>query len=204
MENRTSDLCGPRLRPCEGCGGMADYARADQPGWVVARCTNCGRRTGPHANSLKAAKDWNHRITAGARVVTLSELWDLDFGMGDDQTDVAVWIEGRCGTLRAAVLSFGIDLGDPVVREYGKDKHFAWSRKDIQAEGVSYRLWDKKPEKWERVNAPWVGEPAWKEAREARAEAAAEALLNAETSSVSAEGAATFPKGEGFGEALGE
>lgn len=91
--------------------------------------------------------------------------------MGDDQTDVAVWIEGRCGTLRAAVLSFGIDLGDPVVREYGRDKRFTWSQRDIQAEGVSYRLWDKKPEEWERVNAPWVGEPAWKETREARAEA---------------------------------
>lgn len=168
VENRTSDLCGPRLRPCEGCGGMADYAPGE-PGWVVARCTSCGRRTGAHANTLKAAGDWNHRISYGARVVTLSELWDLDFGMGDDQTDVAVWIEGRCGTLRAAVLSFGIDMGDLIVWEYGKDRHFAWSRKDIEAEGVSYRLWDKKPEKWERERAPW-GKVAWKEARTARAE----------------------------------
>lgn len=170
VENRTSDLSGPRLRPCEGCGGTADYAIADRMGWVVARCASCGRQTRAFACADYAAKDWNHRITAGARVVTLSELWDLDFGMGDDQTDVAVWIEGRCGTLRAAVLSFGIDLGDPVVREYGKDKHFAWSQSDIQSEGMSYRLWDKKPEKWERESAPWVGGPAWKEARTARAE----------------------------------
>lgn len=168
VENRTGDLCGPRLRPCEGCGGTADYAPGE-PGWVVARCTSCGRQTRPCIDADKAAREWNRRITAGARLVTLSELWDLDFGMGDDQTDVAVWIEGRCGTLRAAVLSFGIDLGDPVVREYGKDKHFAWSRKDIQAEGMSYRLWDKKPEKWERERAPWV-KVAWKEAREVRAE----------------------------------
>jgi hypothetical protein len=112
-------------------------------------------------------------------VVTLSELWDLDFGMGDDQTDVAVWIEGRCGTLRAAVLSFGIDLGDPVVREYGKDKHFTWSRKDIEAEGMSYRLWDKKPTKADRAAAPW-GQLAWKEARTARAEAMVKEALGNE------------------------
>lgn len=173
VENRTSELSGPRLRPCEGCGGTADYAIANETGFgmLVVRCASCGRQTRAFTCADYAAKDWNHRITAGARVVTLSELWDLDFGMGDDQTDVAVWIEGSCGTLRAAVLSFGIDLGDPVVREYGKDKHFAWSQMDIQAEGMSYRLWDKKPEKWERESAPWVGGPAWKEARAARAEA---------------------------------
>lgn len=149
---------------------MADYAIADKLGWVVVRCTNCGRRTGANANSLKAAGDWNRRITDGARVVTLSELWDMDFDMGDDDSDVAVWIEGRCGTLRAAVLSFGIDLGDPVVREYGKDKHFAWSRKDIEAEGQLYRIWDKRPTKAERDALGW-DRPLWKDARDVRAEA---------------------------------
>ena len=180
VENRTSDLCGPRLRPCEGCGGTADYARVDVPpimgNMIVARCSRCGRQTGPYVYADSAAKAWNHRITTGARVVTLDELWDMDFHMGDDQTDVAVWIEGRCGTLRAAVLSFGIDMGDPVVREYGKDKHFTWSPRDIQAEGVSYRLWDKKPEKWERERAPW-GPLAWKEARLQRAEAKVKEVL---------------------------
>ena len=45
---------------------------------------------------------------------------------------------------------------------------------------MSYRLWDKKPEKWERESAPWVGGPAWKEARAARAEdMVREALGNA-------------------------
>lgn len=31
---RTRDLCGPMLRPCEGCGGTADYARAELRGYV--------------------------------------------------------------------------------------------------------------------------------------------------------------------------
>lgn len=178
-DHRTMDLCGPRLRPCEGCGGMADYAIADKLGWVVARCTSCGRQTRPFTCADYAAKDWNHRITAGARVVTLSELWDLDFDMGDDQTDVAVWIEGRCGTLRAAVLSFGIDLGDPVVREYGKDKHFAWSPRDIQAEGQLYRIWDKRPTKAERDALGW-DRPLWKDARDVRAEAKVKEALGNE------------------------
>lgn len=169
-DHRTMDLCGPRLRPCEGCGGTADYAPWE-PGWVVARCTSCGRQTRPFSCADYAAKDWNHRITAGARVVTLDELQDSQWGMGDDADDVAVWIEGEGGSLRCAVLSFGIDLGDLTVHEYGNGRSFAWSRKDIAAEGVSYRLWDKKPEKWDRERAPWVGGPAWKEAREARAEA---------------------------------
>lgn len=207
VENRTGDLCGPRLRPCEGCGGMADYARVDVPpimgNMIVARCSRCGRQTGPYVYADSAAKAWNRRITTGARVVTLDELSDIQWGMGDDADDVAVWIEGEGGSLRCAVLSFGIDLGDLTVHEYGNGRSFAWSPRDIRAEGVNYRIWDKKPEKWERERAPWVGGPAWKEAREARAEAAAEAMVSGETSSVSAEGAATFPKGEGFGEALG-
>lgn len=170
MDDRTSDLCGPRLRPCEGCGEMADYARAGKPGRIVARCMSCGRQTRPCIDADKAAWEWNRRISYGARVVTLSELWDLDFDMGDDQTDVAVWIEGRCGTLRAAVLSFGIDLGEPIVREYGRDKCFTWSRGDIQAEGLLYRIWDKKPTKAERDALGW-DRPMWKDARDVRAEA---------------------------------
>jgi len=171
VDHRTRDLCGPRLRPCEGCGGTADYARAEQLGWIVARCAHCGRQTGPCINADSAAKDWNHRITDGARLVTLSELWDLDFAMGDDRTDVAVWIEGRDGALRAAVLSFGIDLGEPVVREYGAGMETRWRPEDIAAEGVSYRLWDRKPTSEERrAQTAWAG-PAWKDARQLRAEA---------------------------------
>lgn len=169
VENRTSDLCGPRLRPCEGCGGTADYARAGEPGRVVARCTSCGRQTRPFSCADYAAKDWNRRISYGARVVTLDELQDSQWGMGDDADDVAVWIEGEGGSLRCAVLSFGIDMGDLTVHEYGNGRSFAWSRKDIQAEGVNYRLWDKKPTKADRAAAPW-GPLAWKEARLARAE----------------------------------
>ena len=175
-DHRTSDLCGPRLRPCEGCGGTADYANTDKMGWVVARCTSCGRQTRPHTCADYAAKDWNHRITDGARVVTLSELWDLDFGMGDDKTDVAVWIAGEGGSLRCAVLSFGIDMGDLTVHEYGNGRSFAWRKRDIQAEGVSYRLWDKKPTKADRAAAPW-GPLAWKEARLQRAEATVREVL---------------------------
>lgn len=169
-DHRTLDLCGPRLRPCEGCGGMADYELVDYPGWLIAKCTNCGRRTRQHVTTENAAKDWNHRITDGARVVTLDELQDSQWGMGDDADDVAVWIEGVGGSLRCAVLSFGIDMGDLTVHEYGNDRSFAWSRKDIEAEGVSYRLWDKRPTEADRAAAPW-GKVAWKEARTARAEA---------------------------------
>lgn len=168
--NRTRDLCGPRLRPCEGCGGMADYAIAEQLGWVVVRCASCGRQTRPFTCADYAAKDWNRRISYGARVVTLDELQDSQWAMGDDADDVAVWIEGEGGSLRCAVLSFGIDMGDLTVHEYGNGRSFAWSKRDIQAEGVSYRLWDKKPTKADRAATPW-GQLVWKEARMARAEA---------------------------------
>lgn len=170
MRERTSDLCGPRLRPCEACGGVADYeAVPGSGGWVVARCTACGRQTRPSTCADNAAKDWNRRASDGARVVALSELWDLDFHMGDDQTDVAVWIEGQCGTLRAAVLSFGIDLGEPIVREVGMGRSFNWSKKDIRAEGRAYRIWDKRPTEAEREALPWI--LPWKDARELRADA---------------------------------
>lgn len=171
-DHRTLDLCGPRLRPCEGCGGMADYAIANETGYgmLVVRCTQCGRQTGRFVNADSAAKDWNHRITDGARGVTLDELQDSQWAMGDDADDVAVWIEGAGGSLRCAVLSFGIDMGDLTVHEYGNGRSFAWSKRDIQAEGVSYRLWDKRPTEADRAAAPW-GPLAWKEVRTARAEA---------------------------------
>lgn len=171
QDHRPLDLCGPRLRPCEGCGGMADYAYADGTGWIVARCTKCGRQTGTHADTGRAGMDWNYRISNNARVVTLSQLWDLAFDMGDDNCDVAVWLEGRGGSLRAAVLAFGIDhVGDAIVREIGPGRDFTWSRKDIQAEGQLYRLWDKKPTKAERVALDW-DRPMWKDARQLIAEA---------------------------------
>ena len=176
MRERTRDLCGPMLRPCEGCGGTADYARAEKPGYVVARCTGCGRQTGPRVTADNAARDWNRRITTGARVVTLAELRALDFDMGDDAGDVAVWIETREGELRAAVLMFGIDLGDPTVNEYGQAYERNWPSEEIAAEGIGWRLWDKKPTQADRDAEPW-GAPAWVEARQQRADAMiAEAL----------------------------
>lgn len=201
MTERTRDLCGPMLRPCEGCGGTADYTRAELRGFVVARCMQCGRQTGPHANADLAAADWNRRITNGARVVTLDELRALDFGMGDDSDAVAVWIETREGELRAAVLTFGIDLGDPTVHERAAvvacredgEEHIAgylggpvrgyreaaesrWTEAEIADEGIGWRLWDKKPTQADRDAEPW-GAPAWVEARQQRADAMiAEAL----------------------------
>lgn len=176
MTERTRDLCGPMLRPCEGCGGTADYARAEKPGYVVARCMQCGRQTGPRASAESAAADWNRRITTGARVVTLAELRALDFGMGDDSDAVAVWIETREGELRAAVLTFGIDLGDPTVHEYGQAYERNWPSEEIATEGIGWRLWDKKPTQADRDAEPW-GAPAWVEARQQRANAMiAEAL----------------------------
>ena len=195
MRDRTRDLCGPMLRPCEGCGGTADYARAAEPGYVVERCTGCGRQTGPRVTADNAARDWNRRITTGARVVTLAELRALDFNMGDDSDAVAVWIETREGELRAAVLMFGIDLGDPTVheraavvacredgeehiagylggpvREYREAAESRWTEAEIAAEGIGWRLWDKKPTQADRDAEPW-DRPIWKDARILAAEA---------------------------------
>ncbi len=171
-DRRTRDLCGPRLRPCEGCGGTADYAIANETGFgmLVVRCTQCGRQTGRFVNADAAAKDWNRRITDGARLVTLDELSDTEWGHADDMGAAAVWIEERDGALRAALLTFGIDMGDMTVREYGAGLESKWSREDITAEGVAYRIWDKKPTPEERrAQTAWVG-PAWKESRLQRAE----------------------------------
>ena len=168
MKERWRDLCGPMLRPCEGCGGTADYARALKRGYVVARCTACMRKTGPHASTDLAAADWNRRITSGARVVTLSELRSLDFDMEDDRNNAAVWIETREGELRAAVLSFGIDMGTPTVREYREAMEFRWTEEEIRGEGSEYRIWDKKPTKADRDAARWG--KIWIEARQQRGE----------------------------------
>lgn len=179
MTQRASELCGPRLRPCEGCGGAADYAIANETGFgmLVVRCTCCGRQTAPHICAENAAADWNRRITDGPRIVTLDELCDVAFDGQDDAGGAAVWIEERSGALRAAVLCFGIDLGDLTVCETNIVGVARWPRGMIEAEGRDYRLWDKKPTAADRAAANrWAG-PAWVEARQARAEAMTEEAL---------------------------
>ena len=179
MSRRTRDLNGPQLRPCEGCGGTADYARVEGL-MIVARCTACGRQTGPRVDAKNAARDWNRRITSGARVVTLAELRSRDFDCMDDDDAVAVWMENREGVLTAMLLRFDIDMGEPVVKSWqpGAESLGYWPDSMMADEGVGWRLWDRKPTECDRAAASWG--QMWVESFRARADALlAEALETA-------------------------
>lgn len=175
--NMQNEFRAPLLKPCEGCGGTADYFYAGDGNWnIVARCLSCGRQTRPFMYASGAGDDWNRRITSGARVVTLFELAESEMQQSDAYSRAAVWIENREGDIVPAVLEFGIDLGETTVHEYGGQGDWEWSREQIGAEGEEYRLWDRLPTEIDRAVAPW-GRPAWEEIRAKKSRESVERAL---------------------------
>lgn len=153
----------PMLKPCPCCGGTADYEQGRDRAFFV-RCQDCGMRTGSFTWSRAAGEAWNRRITEGARIVTLFEIAELDHGQLDIGGRWAGWIENRNGTMKAALIVTGIDLGETAVWEITRDGQSEWSRSLIETEGRAWRLWDRKPTEEQRRDAPWNG-PAWRDAR---------------------------------------
>ena len=158
----------PLLRPCANCGGTGDYYESHDYRYY-AECTRCGMRTRLYAWCSGAAREWNRRISDGARIVTLDELALSDNMQGDDRDVVAVWIETRKGQLDAALILIGIDFGDKTVDIRYFDGEGRLRREEIDREGYDWRLWDRRPTNEQRSAAAWDG-PAWREIRKIMAE----------------------------------
>ena len=151
----------PMLWPCPSCGGQGDYRYADGLD-VYAVCTRCGLRTADHVNPLHAGRAWNRRTTEGARVISVAELLNSEFGYCDDAGAAAVWIETRDEGVRAALLIVGLDMGEPTVTEITPEgESVTWGPDEMAAEGELWRIWSWKPNADDRARAAWDGE-SWK------------------------------------------
>lgn len=155
----------PLLKWCPICGGIADYRYAEDGRLVHVECTRCGLRTPDMLYAWAAGERWNRRITEGARLLSLHMLLNSEFGMEGDGGGTAVWIERDDNTLKPAILKVGLDLGEMEVLETDADgEQWDWTLNWINAEGRRWRIWDRKPTAWDRVNAKWDGE-SWRPAR---------------------------------------
>ena len=153
----------PLLKWCPACGGLADYWYAEDGRKIRVECERCGMRTPDLDYACTAGETWNRRISNGARLVTLHELMNSEFGYAGEDGGAAVWLETANGHLRAVILHVGQDFGEMSVTEvdaHGERRE--WSRQTISVEGVKWRLWDRMPT--ESDKAEWTGE-AWRPSR---------------------------------------
>lgn len=158
-----------KLGPCKCCGGIADYVHVSTEAGTGYRavCSVCGLQTALFPWAAGAAEAWNRSITSGARVVTLEELIEFRDGHRDDRGATACWLETIEGELRAVVLEVSVSMDGTEVLEWytgprSKDEELCdyWPREDVDAEGIKWRIWDKKPTKEDRENEPW-GRVKW-------------------------------------------
>lgn len=149
-----------KLGPCKCCGGIADYVHVSTEAGTGFRavCSVCGLQTKVYPWASNAAKAWNRSITSGARVVTLEELIEFRDGHRDDNQLTACWIEYADGGLRAALLEVSVSMEGTEVYDHLAADY--WPREDVDAEGIKWRIWDKKPTKEDRENEPW-GQVKW-------------------------------------------
>ena len=153
----------PMLRPCPSCNGQAEYRYSDAGDGldVFAVCLGCGMRTADAANAWEAGRLWNRRTTERARLISLHELLNAEFGYEGAGGGAAVWIENDQGELRAAVLVVGIDYGETTVWEIGTEGPRQWGAEEISAEGALWRLWNWRPAEDDQARAGWNGE-SWR------------------------------------------
>lgn len=177
-----------KLEPCKCCGGIADYveAKGERGRGYKAVCSVCGLQTKVYPWASNAAKAWNRSITNGARVVTLEELIEFRDGHRDDNQLTACWIEYADGGLRAALLEVSVSMEGTEVYDHLAADY--WPREDVDAEGIKWRLWDKRPTTDDTKNEPWgmvkwhggFSEAAAKEAARVKKEIEARKIREAE------------------------
>lgn len=186
-----------KLEPCPCCGGIADFVRVktETATSYKAVCSMCGLQTALFTWASNAAREWNKRITNRARVVTLEELIEFRDGHRDDRGATACWLETIEGELRAVVIEVSVSMDGTEVYEWytgprSRDEEPGdyWPREDVDAEGIRWRIWDKRPTKAERKLEPWgrvkwhggFSEAAAKEAARVKKEIEAQKIREAE------------------------
>lgn len=141
----------PALKKCDHCGGIADYVRVAEG--YKAVCGKCGMQTTHYHHPQNAGEAWNARETANARIITTQEIVNFRDENMDDRGLCACWMETIEGELRAVVLEVSTSMDGVEVYEHGWSDY--WPREDVDAEGIRWRLWDKKPTDDDRKRGPW-------------------------------------------------
>ena len=183
-----------KLGPCKCCGGIADYVHVSTEAGTGFRavCSVCGLQTALFPWASNAAEAWNRSITNGARVVTLEELIEFRAGHADERGLTACYVEHIDGSLRAALLEVSVSMEGREVYEHYSGPSMEpgdyWTREEVDAEGIRWRIWDKKPTREEREKEPWgrvkwhggFSEAAAKEAARVKQEIEARKIREAE------------------------
>ena len=145
----------PMLGRCPCCDGVADYVRVSTAEGTRYRavCSACGLATGLYVWPTGAGEAWNRRATNGARVITTQEIVEFRDGLTDGSGKTACWMETIEGVLRAICLEVSVsgDGREVYDWEYGE----YWDREKVDAEGITWRLWDRRPTKADMDREPW-------------------------------------------------
>lgn len=164
----------PILKKCDHCGGIADYVRVAEG--YKAVCGKCGMQTTFYPWPEGAGEAWNARESEHARVITTQEILEFRADMTDDRGACACWLETIEGSIKAVMLEVSVsDEGREVYEHYigpAKETGDYWTREEIDAEGVRWRLWDKRPKTADMEREPWgrVGYQVMSDAARAEAE----------------------------------
>lgn len=179
MSNNTSYVIGgsklgraPALKKCPMCGSIADYISVHDA-WknpFRVRCSNCGLETEALIWPENAGQRWNARESEGARVITTQEILSFRADMTDERGACACWLETIEGDITAICLS--VSASDEGREVYENGYGDFWERDRIDAEGIRWRLWDKRPTMSDREREPWgqVGFQVMSDAARAEAE----------------------------------
>lgn len=180
MENKPTYVIGgtelgraPMLKKCPCCKGIADYMKRATPlpdgRRNFVRCSECGMSTGLYHWPQNAGEAWNQRASEQPRVITLDEIAAFRADLTDDRGRTACWLETIEGDLAALVIEASTSMEGREVYECGYGDY--WPREKVDAEGIRWRLWDKKPKNEDCDREPW-GRVAWQVMSDAaRAEA---------------------------------
>jgi hypothetical protein len=162
----------PALKKCPMCGGLADYiSEATQQGKRYrAKCGQCGLVTEAMVWPENAGNRWNARESEGARVITTQEIIEFRDSLTDGSGKTACWMETIEGDLCAICIEVEVSMDGREVSEYNYGDW--WPREKIAAEGIKWRLWDRKPTNADMDREPWgqVGYQVMSDAARAEAE----------------------------------
>lgn len=162
----------PVLKKCPMCGGIADYISA-QDGvrgkLYRVRCSACGLQSEALMWPENAGERWNARKSEHARVITTQEILEFRADQTDDRGDCALWMETIEGDITALVLEVSASEDGREVYEHGYGDF--WDRDKVDAEGIKWRLWDKRPTTADTNREPWGQVGFQIQSESARAEA---------------------------------
>lgn len=169
----------PALKKCPMCGGHADYISVHDTWQSLfrVRCSACGLQTEALIWPENAGQRWNARESENARVITTQEILEFRGDFTDDQGFCACWVETIEGYIAAILITVCASMDGREVSEMVDYKAYGeayrdWPREKMDAEGIRWRLWDKRPTMSDREREPWgrVGYKVMSDAARAEAE----------------------------------